>query len=361
MSGISQYVKGLSNGNPLGVTFLNYISGDQTSYINDLLQVVSDGGGGEVVLDKGVWTADIEIPDNITLSGFGFNLTEINPTTTTGVQKVIKNKDQVSGNVNITVRNLVVDAGRTAGAVGGGGNVDFQIIQNLRVENVTSKNAYSHCFEFGHFDNIFISNCHGVFESSYDADDCFSFSDGFRLAGARRSVNATVIGCTGTGFPTRANTSGFEVDDAPQNVTFLNCNTYGTYNGFLVHVHDGDVSPTDIKVIGCVSDEAVRGFSVYQRESPDNIKNIFFTDCTAKGGGGSARGFYTDNLSSPTYELGLILFNNCVSSGNYQGLINNGEYVNIIGCDFVDNTVPYQNTYNANQLATTNRPTYPLS
>ena len=333
---------------------------DDTEAIQSAISAVALLGGGVVDVGQGTFLiSKITIPNNIYLRGTGVDVTNFISTTSAGISNMIQNSDQVNGNSNIRLSDFSLDAGRTAGATGGGGNIDMVYVSNFRMDNVISKNAYSHCFEVGHMQNGLITNCHGEFETSYEADDCFSVSDIDAVAGADRSKNITLINCTGTGFIAIGNATAFEVDDGPENVVFIGCRSIGTYSGFTVHVHvTSDVAPRNISFISCIAEDGRQGFSVYQRDCPEAIKNIKFIGCVAKNM--LNWGYYADNISSPTLSLKDVSFVNCIAEDCVKGLYNRIAKLRVSNCDFNTCDRPYDTVYDIQQIGGSNRPDFPI-
>lgn len=363
MNAITQQIAGIKDGFPFGVRFLSYQTGNQTSRINEALNVLQTrNGGGTLILDVGMWIAeDIEVPSNTILKGSGMGLTVIESPTTTGGVTIIRNKDRVNGNDNIIISDLTADGKRTDGSTNGDSVVDFSIGQNIQLLNITAKNGHKHNIEFQHIQKGFMSNCHIVFDTDYNHDDGISISDFDQLANGKRTKDITLIGCTYDAPSPVVNIgSGIEVDDGPHNVRIIACTSKQAGNGFLVHIHENAPSTQNIVFDSCVAENCDNGFTAYQRNSAEIIKNVTYINCISKDDSGLGRGFRFINIDTPTLPLENIDVINCKAQGHLNGITNKIAKSRVVNCDFEECNNPYFDMIlDADQIQFGNRPAYP--
>jgi len=238
--------------------------------------------GGKVVLKNGIYRtrAEIRVPSNAVLEGEGVDSTLIERDTSVGFVNLIRNADRRRGNSNIRISNLTVDAGFPYSGVkaGGilGGSVDLALVRNVVIRNVRSINARSYNFEVCRSQDVHFIDC--IAERS--GNDCFSVTDNANpagLSGASESRRIHFLRCKAID----AAESGFEVDDGPQFVYYIECESS---KQFSIHAHENQTVPSHIYYTSCRSPL----FLIKHRDDGTGVvEDVLIKDCCVGPGDGS--------------------------------------------------------------------------
>ncbi|HIO87618.1 TPA: hypothetical protein EYN47_02270, partial [Candidatus Saccharibacteria bacterium] len=140
---------------------------DGTSDEDEINSALTAASGGKVLLLAGTYDVDaqIAVPSNTTLSGVGTGSVITVGNSASGFN-IIENSDQVSGNSDITVRDLKIDGNKTGGAsnIGGiefdtvGSGVGTAAINGFTITNVTIDDVGSDAIEADTSFNSLIEN-----------------------------------------------------------------------------------------------------------------------------------------------------------------------------------------------------------
>ncbi len=174
---------------------------------------------------------------------------------------------------------------------------------DARVRNCTVENTYKHGIELKKSQHCLIED--SVVDDA--GDDGVSVSD--TLFDTASSENVIVRGCRASGSAD----NGFEVDDGPVNVRFVECHAHdNSTNGFTIHTHaatEGDGStyapaaPQDIYITDCASvNNGQLGYAVGHHKS-GTPRDYFLDGVSATGNGESPFRSEISAASDETVEI----------------------------------------------------------
>lgn len=238
---------------------------DDTTAIQNALDAAA--GSGEVFLPAGTYSfTGLTIQSGTTLRGAGMNATKLvlaASADSDGIRTTNTDPDTDDPDTDIVIRDLELDGNRLNQTVGGGGlwssphgpvdsfTAGIRIVNGSRVliENVYAHDWTGYGVEIKATTKSVVRGC--WFENA--GDDGISVSDG-GLSGSSYSEDIIVSDCLswGNGHDNAGSGSGFEVDDGPKWVSFVNCHAFDTEVGFDVHTHDDYSAPQYILIADCL-------------------------------------------------------------------------------------------------------------
>ena len=189
---------------------------------------------------------------------------------------------------------------------------------DARVRDCTVENTYKHGIELKKSQHCLIED--SVVGNA--GDDGISVSD--TLFDTASTENVIVRGCRAAGSAD----NGFEVDDGPVNVRFVECHAHeNSTNGFTIHTHtatedDGSTyapaAPQDIYITDCASmDNGQLGYAVGHHRS-GTPRDYFLDGVSATGNGESPFRSEISAASDETVEITNVNVNDFYFEGTAE-------------------------------------------
>jgi hypothetical protein len=246
---------------------------------------------------------------------------------------------------DIKVSGLFIDGNAASQNAGYGSGVRFINVDNAELKDIVADGLRGYGIEMKCSTNIRHVRC----EAYRCGDDGFSLSDGFTGTMANNTTSDVVyedcIGSYNGTTVTGAGCAGFEIDDGPDGVTYVNCIAKGNNGrGFEIHVHGAYSNLSEMV--------AINGVEYRNCLAEDNAASsafIYRNNC----------GFCIDSIGGNLYAK-AVRYVNCTSRrhANYEfdigpadaasGL---GTLIGIMGCTMESGAYSAANTTVANRAA----------
>jgi len=283
--------------------------------------------GGRISILEGTYSiaANITIPSNTEIYHYpGAKLVLTDPT----IYNIYKNSDFSGGNTRIVLRGGEFDGNRGAQTITNhGGLIHFCKVTDSLISGVYAHDGINHGIEITRSQRITIEN--STVENC--GDDGLSVSDGAAALGGAAGVSETegirVLNCYSKDN-VQGSSSGFEVDDGPQYVTFVNCiaegnSTVGYNAGFHVHKHTNEIMPKHITFINCVAKNNIaKGFRVIIRgdevQGSEFFEDIKFIRCIATGNGENP--FVVNCVKDLLVDSCVAIVSSAITNGAEEGV-----------------------------------------
>lgn len=233
-------------------------AGATTAQIEAVMAAVATAGGGRVLFSAGNFhgqTAAIRVPSNTLVEGMGY-ATHIKLAAAANCD-VITNRDWVTGNSNIVVRNLRLDGDRTnqTSAVGDGPGqscVSFINCTYSMVDTVWCENPFLHGVDFG------VRNESGNPDDDPGCQycvvrDCVISNFGDDGVTTHYSSQLDISGCLirDAAATYSGGSNGIEIDDGSFNVTVTNCIALNCVAGFKLQAHTNRPAAYNVSFVNC--------------------------------------------------------------------------------------------------------------
>jgi len=249
--------------------------GDQTEINAAILALPATGG--LVALSDGQFNLSgaINVRSYATLQGTGITSTTLrlaNLANTNAVQNTNYAAATSSQDHYVAIRNLSINGnrgGQTTPTVYGApwsSGIVLANVSDALVENVVSYSFKMYGITVGPNETVSVgsdANVQRVIVSNLEAYD--NGDDGVQVNG-NNVTDVLVINSRSHHNPeylVGVSASGFEVNDGPQRISFLDDLAYNNADqGFEVHTHDNQATPRDVSFINTVSMNQTNGYSV---------------------------------------------------------------------------------------------------
>ncbi len=280
-------------------------------------------GGGKVVLLEGIYTISatvtVDKPCNIKGAGLGITIIYLDDTSNVDVFTI------PTGQVDVTIRDLTIDANHANNATDGNGifctNDNFNcVFENLEIQNCREHGIFVD--STGTFSKVTINNC--------DIHDCLTY--GITLDGNRGTIVTNTRSYLNTGMGVDVNSSiycrvsdnefysntqhGIYVFGGTHNTFTDNQCYYNTQHGVLAYQTDHCIFSNS----NC-SENVWHGI-ILQRA--DNCI-VDGNRCDDAGNGYDGIQIYGNGAGSSQANYNLVVNNSCINPGG--GLQENGIYI----------------------------------
>jgi hypothetical protein len=227
--------------------------------INQAIDAVNTAGGGTVLIPAGEWDLEttISVKSNVWLRGAGITATKL--TLAASVNKdMIRNPNNSFGvngpDTNIRISDMELDGNKLNNTSDGhspdayNACIRLKNVERCIVERVYGHDARGYGVELKSALNCVVSHCY----ASANGDDGFSCSE-FGLGEVSHSKRNTFVSCYAWDHAAdfgQTGGSGFEVDDGPQDTSFIDCYSFDNVQGLMIHEHASALAPIGVRVIG---------------------------------------------------------------------------------------------------------------